>query len=96
MWELNEINVGDVKVGERKKAVFVYNGTKEVVRVIPGCGCTSTVLKDNELTVVIKIKEFPKHLKHQQSINIKKNMVIYYKGISKPEVLYIAGKLIQT
>jgi hypothetical protein len=95
MWKTNEINIGRIKIGEVKKVVFEYEGNQIISRVVPGCGCSDAVLKDNVITVTLRIKDFPKHLKNVYEVNIKKNIVVYYKDVIRPEVLYIAGKLIQ-
>ena len=98
MWKVKEINVGGIKPGQSVKAVFEYDTTHENVieRIVPGCGCTDFIHdKDKgQLAITLNIKIFPKHLKMQGSINVKKNINIYYVDIPYPEVLYISGQLL--
>jgi len=52
MWEKEEINIGDVEVGEKYTVTFKYNGDLSVLKISTSCGCTVPKIENNKVVVI--------------------------------------------
>jgi hypothetical protein len=91
-WASKEAQIGNVKVGSKKKITFKAAKDLQIKEVKSGCSCSKPKWnpKEGELSVIYTAKRFPKHLSQLTSQSIQVSIRVYYED-SSMEYLYIKG-----
>lgn len=81
MWRETEINLGTIKVGEKKELVYKWIGEEplKVTHLESSCGCTTPEFDKEtmEVKAVYKAGRIPKHLKVKGEYTTTKGIRVY-------------------
>lgn len=90
----NTVILGEVPERVTIKANFQVISNKEIVRVVPSCGCTPAKFNKKSLEISYRTGDVPVHLQHYGKSSISKFTDVFFSDGTKERV-YLQAILIR-
>lgn len=96
-WKNKVQNLGELKVGRKKKIIFKRTSTElNIKSITSSCGCSKPFYDEinKQIIVTYTPKKIPHHLKSQGYYNSVKHITVFYEDGTK-DVLTFQSKIIK-